>query len=212
MYLETLSKESLSPLQKRKAAKLLKGQQQKTSDDPEEDKTILSMIEWDERRYIDVARDQLASNYSTISLKNVHIQHVPIKVLSEFIKVKGVNNALTADQQYNKAVATCIAMSDEIIFTGMSDGCIKMFERESEEHYHTFADKSKDFALNPVTAIDVHPTRNEYVVFGYERGQMVLVDITEPNKILKSIKDHHKCPISNIKFCDWQGERAKPND
>lgn len=78
-----------------------------------------------------------------------------------------------------------------------------MFERESEEHYHTFSDKSKDFSANAVTAIDVHPTRSEYVVFGYERGQMVLIDITEPNKIVKSIKDHHKCAISNIKFCDW---------
>lgn len=44
---------------------------------------------------------------------------------------------------------------------------------------------------------------------------MVLVDATEPNKSIKVIKDHHKgVPITNIKFCDWQGEKKSevPND
>jgi len=35
---------------------------------------------------------------------------------------------------------------------------------------------------------------------------MVLLDVTEPKKSIKSIKDHHKMSaIVNIKFVDWYG-------
>lgn len=88
-----------------------------------------------------------------------------------------------------------------------------MFDRESEEDYHVFAEKSKEFLGNAITAIDVHPTRTDYVVIGYEKGQMVLIDVTEPKKSLKMIKDHHKgVAISNLKFCDWHGKKGHDED
>lgn len=45
-----------------------------------------------------------------------------------------------------------------------------MFDREADEDYASFSEKSKEFLGNAVTAIDIHPLRTEYVVFGYERG------------------------------------------
>ena len=82
-----------------------------------------------------------------------------------------------------------------------------MFDRESEEEYATFIDKNKDFVGNAVTAIDIHPTRPEYVVLGFQMGQLILMDLTEPKKPLKTIKDHHKgVAISNVQFCDWRGK------
>jgi hypothetical protein len=66
-----------------------------------------------------------------------------------------------------------------------------MFDAKSEEEYDTFSDKSKEFLGNSVTAIDVHTIRSEYIVIGYEKGQLVLFDATEPKKSIKSIKDHH---------------------
>lgn len=42
-----------------------------------------------------------------------------------------------------------------------------MFDREQEDEYSMFSDKSKDFIGSAITAIDVHPTRPEYVVLGY---------------------------------------------
>jgi len=45
-----------------------------------------------------------------------------------------------------------------------------MFDREAEDNYSTFSEKSKEFLGNAVTCIDVHPLRTEYVVIGYERG------------------------------------------
>lgn len=81
-----------------------------------------------------------------------------------------------------------------------------MFDKQSEQEYSIFSEKSKDFLGNAVTAMDVHPTRSEYVALGFERGQIVLIDVSEPKKSLKVIKDLHKgLPIGNVKFCDWQG-------
>jgi len=50
---------------------------------------------------------------------------------------------------------------------GKSDSSLWLFDREDEEHYATFQDKSKEFNGNSVTAIDIHPTRPEYVVLGF---------------------------------------------
>jgi len=88
-----------------------------------------------------------------------------------------------------------------------------MFDREAEDNYSTFSEKSKEFLGNSVTCIDVHPLRTEYVVIGYERGQLVLFDATEPNKSIKVIKDHHKnVPVTNIRFCDWTGRSSQSAD
>ena len=85
-----------------------------------------------------------------------------------------------------------------------------MFDRENEDDYDNFMDKSKEFLGNAVTAIDVHSIRSEYVVLGYERGQLVLYDATEPKKSVKTIKDHHPntAQILDVKFCDWFGGKA----
>ena len=52
-----------------------------------------------------------------------------------------------------------------------------MFDRDTEEEYANFSEKSRDFLGNAVTSMDVHPLRPEYVIMGYERGQLVLVDV-----------------------------------
>lgn len=60
-----------------------------------------------------------------------------------------------------------MGLSNNLIMIGKSDSSLWMFDREDEEHYATFLDKSKDFVNNSVTAIDVHPTRPEFVVLGF---------------------------------------------
>lgn len=88
-----------------------------------------------------------------------------------------------------------------------------MFDRENEEEYATFTEKSKEFLGNAVTSIDIHPNRTEYTLLGYERGQLVLYDATDPKKSIKVIKDHHKgVPVVNVKFCDWSGEKKPANE
>jgi len=78
-----------------------------------------------------------------------------------------------------------------------------MFDRETEEEYASFSEKTKEFLGNSITAIDVHQNRPEFVILGFERGQLVLIDVHEPKKSIKIIKDHHKVPIINVNFCDW---------
>lgn len=104
-------------------------------------------------------------------------------------------------------------MSDDLLFIGNSEGQVWMFDRNNEEEYDSFSDKSKEFLGNSVTAIDIHTNRSEYVVVGYERGQIVLFDATEPKKSVKTIKDHHPgAAIVDIKFCDWAGNKAAGGD
>jgi hypothetical protein len=100
-------------------------------------------------------------------------------------------------------------LNDELVFIGTSEGQVWMFGRENEDEYDSFTDKSKEFLGNAVTAIDVHPLRPEYAVLGYERGQLVLFDATEPKKSIKTIKDSHpgQC-IIDVRFCAWAGGKA----
>jgi hypothetical protein len=44
---------------------------------------------------------------------------------------------------------------------------------------------------NAVTAIDVHALRPEFCCVGYQKGHIALINLSQPNKTLKLIKDHH---------------------
>lgn len=105
-----------------------------------------------------------------------------------------------------------MGLSDDLLLIGNSDGQLWMFDRESEEDYANFSEKSREFIGNAITSIDVHPNRTEYIVLGFERGQLVLIDATEPKKSIKVIKDHHKnAAIINVKFIDWMGSSNNRN-
>ena len=89
-----------------------------------------------------------------------------------------------------------------------------MFNRDNEKYYGSFIEKSKEFIGNAITAIDVHPTRPEFVALGFQKGHIVLLDvISSPQKSLKIVKDQLKQdnPITNIKFCDWNGPPVSKN-
>jgi hypothetical protein len=60
---------------------------------------------------------------------------------------------------------------------GNSEGQLQMFDRETEQYYATFTEKSKEFIGNAVTAIDIHPINPDIVVIGFERGHLVLLDV-----------------------------------
>ena len=65
-------------------------------------------------------------------------------------------------------------------------------------------EKGKDFQANPIVAIAVHPTFTEYVILGYQFGQIVLIDVLKPVRTLKIVKDHHRgSTIANLQFCEW---------
>eukprot|EP00347_Sterkiella_histriomuscorum_P012402 403368713 len=166
-------------------------------------KDVIRIIDWNERRHREVAYQHLKQN-SVISLQDVSTKDIRIRVLTQFQNMNSVSNKMLKERSFSQARATCIALTDSLVLIGNSEGQLWMFDRENEEEYANFSEKSKDFLGNSVTVIDVHNLRPEYVVMGYERGQLVLVDIQEPKKSVKVIKDHHKMPIMNVKFCDWQ--------
>ena len=47
------------------------------------------------------------------------------------------------------------------------------------------------------------------MLIGYNFGQIVLIDVTDPGKSLKVIKDHHKgSSVSNLAFCEWNKQKS----
>ena len=114
----------------------------------------------------------------------------------------GVNKILGPTEK-----KTCIAVQDNFVLFGTSAGILYAFDKNSGLLFGTHKEDGKEFIDNSVTCIDVHPFRSKYVVIGFQKGQISLVDLTEMKKNLKLIKDHHKKPIVSVKFCDWAKEK-----
>ena len=77
-----------------------------------------------------------------------------------------------------------------------------MYDKNTMEHYETYTEKGKDFQANSVTCLSVHPERSDYVLIGYHFGQIALLDVTDPRKAVKIVKDAHKGQaLVNLKFC-----------
>ena len=166
---------------------------------------MIRFIDWNERRHIVDAQQYLNQN-SQITRKSLTSDTIKQHRLSNEFHLKDISSKLAIDRQVNGCRPTCIALTDELILIGNTNGELCMFDRETQEPYVVFQEKGKDFHGNAVSAIDVHPTRPEYVLIGYQFGQLVLVDLTSPEKSLKVIKDHHnRTSIANVVFCDWQG-------
>ena len=107
-----------------------------------------------------------------------------------------------------KSRPTCINLSDHLIFVGFSTGELLCFAKDNHQIWARYHDSGKEYINNAITCIDVHQKRSEYVVVGYDKGQLILVDTTETKKVVKKINDHHKnTSVVNVKFCDWIKER-----
>ena len=90
----------------------------------------------------------------------------------------------------------------------MSNGVINAFTKEGQKLFGTYHDTAKEYYQNAVTCMDVHPKRPDYLIAGYNGGQLVLIDTTAFSKSVKKMSDHHnKSPVVAVKFCDWIKER-----
>jgi len=90
----------------------------------------------------------------------------------------------------------------------MDTGELLSFTKDGHQIWARYHDSGKEYIKNPITCIDVHQKRSEYVVVGHDRGQLILIDTTETKKVVKKINDHHKnSAVVNVKFCDWIKER-----
>lgn len=199
----------MNPREKRRSQKI----QELTKEDWDY-KDLVKLIDWNERRYQEIAKNRLKENSSLAaarqlsqSMAEANSGPQKIRTFSNFINLNSVSKKMVSERSFSQSRATCVGLSEDLLMIGNTDGQVWMFDRDSEEDYANFSEKSKEFIGNSVTAIDVHPNRTEYVVIGYERGQLVLFDVTEPKKSIKVIKDHHKSAgIVILKFVDWYGK------
>lgn len=100
-----------------------------------------------------------------------------------------------------------VAVSDKMYFVGNINGDLRIYKKDTEELYATFHERGKEFIGNAITAIAVHPVSTQFVLIGYAKGQIVLIDtstlVKNPNKSIKVLKDLHKnYAIINLQFCD----------
>lgn len=123
---------------------------------------------------------------------------------------------LLADRE--KYADTCVAVSDEVAIFANEGGHFWAYNRETQKFFGKYSDEKDEFHKNSITCIHIHPLRPEYVVLGFQGGQIVLVDLTDYDKNMhiksrKIIKDHHKgSPLVSVKFCDWIKEREGTDD
>ena len=104
---------------------------------------------------------------------------------------------------------SAIAVNDILILVGTKLGQVVMYDRETQEFYGCFTEKGKEFTDNAVSVIEVHPTRPDSVLVGYQFGQMLLFEATNYTRTIKVIKEHHKgATVANMAFLDW--DRDKP--
>jgi len=61
-------------------------------------------------------------------------------------------------------------VSDELVIFGTTGGNLWTYDRDNEKRWGKFQDNGKDYQNNPVTSVDIHPLRPEYVIIGYQRG------------------------------------------
>lgn len=76
-------------------------------------------------------------------------------------------------------IPTCIALSEYSVIIGTSVGILFVYDKDNEKFHSLYRDDSKEFTNNAITCVDVHPNRPEYVVIGYLRGQVILLDLTK---------------------------------
>jgi len=65
---------------------------------------------------------------------------------------------------------TCICLTFDKILVGTDSGLVYAYDLDTDKPFCVYKEDGKDFKDNPVTTIDVHPWRSEYIVIGFERG------------------------------------------
>ena len=70
-------------------------------------------------------------------------------------------------------------MNKELIIVGSNQGDVFAYYRNTEQLHTVFRHEDKEYSGNAVTCIDSHPTRSNFLVIGFMRGQILLLDLQE---------------------------------
>ena len=143
----------------------------KTIDD---DSDMIKVVEDSEHAFIRFAQQKLVDNRIMIqermskALEGVRKKEVvEQRVLSEVCQRNyGLQEVKFINQRRNER-DTCIALSDEVVVIGTQQGTFNCYNRETCRPYGRFQDTSQDFDNNPVTCMNIHPLRTEYIVVGF---------------------------------------------
>lgn len=167
---------------------------------------LIRFIDHNERRHQQEALRYL-KQHSFIETHSAGKTDFKQHVLTAEEPLLDVNQNMVSVFNFSLSKPTAVTITEDLILVGTSSGEVWMYDVETQQKFCSFLEKSREFHDNPVRALAAHPVKNDYVLVGYNGGQIVLLDVTEQtgdhSKAIKVIKDHHKgVPVTNLSFCD----------
>lgn len=92
----------------------------------------------------------------------------------------------------------CIRQYQNLIFVGISQGLIRVFDYQTDEELKPLQLKKSKTTINRVLCMDVS-LHGEYLVAGYANGNVALFDV-QKQKVIIEITEVHFHEIEHIKF------------
>lgn len=164
---------------------------------------IIRFIDFNERRHQLEAQKYLKSNSSLEFFRDPK-ENAKQHVLTNEEPLSMINDSMKTEFNMSFNKPTVVEVTEDLILIGTSQGEVWMYDARSQQIYQRFIEKGKEFHNNPVTAIASHPVKPDYILVGYKQGQIILFDVTDCQKSVKVIRDHHRgVPVTNLSFCEF---------
>ncbi|CAI2383783.1 unnamed protein product [Moneuplotes crassus] len=180
------------------------GKEQERKDEQEEQRAIeqakrmslLEIVETNESKteeqksYAVLQYDKNYYNIHTIEKKLLHQQRLT-KIAENIYSKRLVKTEL-------EGLPYCIKQYQNLIFVGISQGLIRIFDDQTDEELKPLVLKKNKVVINRVLSMDVS-LNGEYLVAGYADGNIALFDLTK-NKLIIEINDVHHHEIKQVAF------------
>lgn len=84
-------------------------------------KDMIKMIDWNERRYQEIAKKRLKENSMIAACKDME-SDVKLKKFSHFQAMNAISAKVMKEKSYSKARTTSLALNEDLLFVGNSEG------------------------------------------------------------------------------------------
>ena len=179
------------------------GMDQEKKDEEEEKKiqdminrmNLLEIVEQNERK------TEEQKSYAVLQYdKNYYNIHTIEKKLLDQQKLTKVIDFLYKNKNRKEldGLPYCIKQYKNLVFVGISQGIIRIFDTETDEELKPLALKKNKVVINRVLSIDIS-LHGEYLVAGYGDGNIAIFDLLK-SKLIIEINDVHHHEIRQVKF------------
>lgn len=161
---------------------------------------LLEVVEQNERKSEEDAKTKHQSSFSVFQYdKNYYNINKIDKKLMDMQRLNKI-----ADYIYNPSMQQyegqpyCIQQYKNLIFIGISQGLIRIFDYHTNEELKPLTLKKNKNIINRVECMDIS-LHGEHLVAGYGDGTLALFDINK-QKLIYEVTDAHYHEIQSVKF------------